>query len=253
MKLSTAQIKHLRSLKLKKYRSKYGQFLVEGDKLLREILLEDAPKPLAVYALPEWIAHLPERVQSEKIEILHPISPKTLERISLLQTPNKAIALMKIPAEKPSQFSSSGWAIYLDGLQDPGNMGTIWRIADWFGFRQIWASPDSVDFYNPKVIQASMGAFLHIPAATAAAEELEQLKPQKDFSFWGADMKGLPFGKWKAPDQGLLVIGSEGKGLSPAVRQQIQNTISIPKAPQGKAESLNAAMATAILAAHIAG
>ncbi len=251
MKLSTAQIKHLRSLKLKKYRLKYRQFLVEGDKLVREVLNEEVENLLAVYALPEWIAHLPERARAEKADMLQAVSPKMLERISLLQTPNKAIALLSIPAKRATQLPTSGWAIYLDGLQDPGNMGTIWRIADWFGFRQIWASPDSVDFYNPKVIQASMGAFLHIPASTATAEELKRLKPHENFSFWGTDMKGLPFGKWKAPSQGLLVIGSEARGLSPALRKQIQNTISIPKAPSGRAESLNAAIATAILAAHI--
>ncbi len=252
MNPSAAQIKHLRSLKLKKFREKYGQFLIEGDKIVREALAEQAHRIISIYALPEWIAHLPERAKQKNAAILHDISEKTLERISLLRSPNKAVALMKMPPPTPLHLPKGSWSIYLDGLRDPGNVGTIWRIADWFGFRQILASPDTVDFYNPKVIQASMGAFLRIPATTTAPEKLKQLKPPEKFAFWGADMNGLPFGKWNPPPHGVLVIGSEAEGISPKMRALLENTLCIPKAPHSRAESLNAAVAAAILAAKIA-
>ncbi len=251
MNISRAQIKHLRSLKLKKFREKCGEFVIEGDKLLREAL-RDRPEALtALYALPGWLQDLPPKLLQKTRAPIYELSPAELERISSLSSPNKVLASMKMPTAKAFSPPPKGWAFYLDGLRDPGNVGTIWRIADWFGFRQIIASPDTVDFYNPKVIQASMGAFLRIPTATASPKELAKLKPEKH-PIWGADMEGQPFGKWNPPPSGLLAIGSEAHGLSPQIRQLLRGSIGIPPAPHSLAESLNASVAAGILASKIA-
>jgi len=258
MNISKAQIKHLRSLKLKKFREKYGEFAIEGDKLLHEAL-RDRPESLTgIYALPSWLAAMAEKGLKKTSAPIYPITQTELERISSLSTPNQVLATVKMPPSRPFSPPTTGWAFYLDGLRDPGNLGTIWRIADWFGFRQIIASPDTVDFYNPKVIQASMGAFLRVPATTATHEELANLDKEK-CSLWGADMEGLPFGKWNPPPTGLLVIGSEAHGLSPRLRQWLQprlrqwlqGSVSIPRAPHSRAESLNASVAAGILASKV--
>ncbi len=254
MNISKAQIKHLRSLKLKKFREKYGEFVIEGDKLLREALNEQARAIRSIYALPSWLEDLPEKLLAETRASIYSVSQAELERISSLSTPNKALAILQIPPAGPFVPPAEGWSFYLDGLRDPGNVGTIWRIADWFGFRQMIVSPDTADLYNPKVIQASMGAFLRIPAVTASHEELATLK----HPLWGADMEGLPYDSpqeaeaWAPPPSGLLVIGSEARGLSPAIRSLLSGRVSIPKAPHSRAESLNASVAAGILAGKIA-
>ncbi len=257
MNISKAQIKHLRSLKLKKFREKYGEFVIEGDKLLREALSEQADAIRSIYALPAWLEGLPEKLLAKTRAAIYPVSRAELERISALSTPNKALAILQIPPARPFVPPAEGWSFYLDGLRDPGNVGTIWRIADWFGFRQMIISPDTADLYNLKVIQASMGAFLRIPTAIASCEELSALDRNKH-PLWGADMEGLPYDSpqktdaWLPPPSGLLVIGSEARGLSPSIRSLLSGCVSVPKAPHSRAESLNASVAAGILAGRIA-
>lgn len=182
---------------------------------------------------------------------MHAIDERTLRKISALVTPQSGLALARIPDPAPSSRAVTGCCFYLDGLQDPGNVGAIWRIADWFGMPALYCSPDCADPYAPKTVQASMGAVFRVPAVEITAQELLGANP--DIPFWGADMDGLDFfsiSDWPIPS--LLAIGNEGRGLSAGVRALLSARVCIPRSPRGGAESLNAAVAAGIFAAGIA-
>lgn len=253
MAISQSTIKLLKALHLKKYRQKYNNFIAEGDKIVGELLKQSAYKIKAVYALDDWIVENESLLQSSGV-VYEAINDKTLKSISQLKTPNKVLTLVEMPAHKTTDTSlltqelNGNWAIFLDGLQDPGNVGTILRIADWFAIPHVLAGPGTVDIYNSKVLQASMGAFLRVKWSTVDYEQLASLS--KDIPLYAADMGGDNVFDIETPNTAMLAIGNEGKGLSSYIRSLGPQILSI-HSPNGGAESLNAAIATGILCAAI--
>lgn len=220
--------------------------MVEGDKMARELLLQSNFHVDEVYALASWAEdhQLWDRLPQSKVTI---VSEAELHQISTLTTPNQVLAVVDQPEVLWKEQTWSDWVLYLDGIQDPGNMGSILRIADWFGLHPLFCSPTTVEVYNPKVVQASMGAFLRVPVTEVALEEIANF--QSDRAIWGADLSGQNAFSASWPDKGILVIGSEGTGLQVHTKSHLHEKVTIPKGKEGGAESLNAAVATGILCA----
>ncbi|MFN0212711.1 MAG: RNA methyltransferase [Saprospiraceae bacterium] len=245
--ISHAQVKHLRSLGIKKYRQQCNQFIVEGEKMVIELLGQNQIPPIAIFAIQPWIDGN-SRMLKPFAKNIFSVTQAELEKISTLSTPNKVLALADIPIVNCDfDLAAKHLCFYLDGIQDPGNMGSILRIADWFGFPAVYCSPDCVDVFSPKVVQASMGAILRVRSWEIDLSELLEEMPH--LSVAGAVLDGLNVFKSELPQQGLLVIGNEGRGLSPKTNSLLTHRISIPKHAEGRAESLNAAVAAGILAA----
>ncbi len=251
MALSKAQIKFLQSLKVKKYRQRYNKFAVEGEKIASE-LLASAPREVeAVYALPEWI-RANQALLAAAGRPVEPVSEEELGKISSLHTPNRVylLASMQPPAPQPVRVEN-GLSLFLDGIQDPGNFGTILRIADWFGLAAVFCAPHCVEWANPKVIQSSMGSFLRTPAEYLSFEALVARYP--DLPVWGASMEGQSVYQAPVSSRALIVIGSESQGVSPEVAAGVNSWIGIPRQQGSGSESLNAAVATGIICAVLRG
>lgn len=236
--LSKNELKYIQSLCQKKQRTSERLFLAEGTKLVAELL--EAGYPIKnIYALESWAAPLPDLPITR-------ISPIELEKISTLQTPNQVVVVAEQREPTGEPVLKNKLTLVLDGIQDPGNLGTIIRIADWFGIDQIIASNDTVELYNPKVIQATMGSFLRVKIWY---RELEELLTTINVPVYGALLNGTSMYATKPPKEALLVIGNESKGIRENILPYIKHAITIPRT--GKAESLNAAVATGILLAHL--
>ncbi len=244
--LSAARQKFIASLQVKKYRHEERCFIVEGEKMLAELMAQTRLKVLDVYGLPEWaeangaaLVPFASRFQA--------VTEAELKKISTLTTPNKALAIVAMPNAQPDwESAAQGFSFYLDDLQDPGNLGAILRIADWFGFRAVFCSPATVDVFNPKVVQAGMGAFLRVPAFEMALPDV--LTHLSGLPVLGAVMAGENALTAHFPQQGILAIGNEGRGISPETDTLLTRRLTIPRAPSGGAESLNASVAAGILA-----
>lgn len=243
--LSKNKIKYITALQKKKFRSELQCFLVEGDKIVRELAAFPQWEVECILALPEWLKQHQDLFAGRKIEFI-PITPEELHKISALQTPNQVLAIVKMLPEFVWQRDfSADLALYLDGIQDPGNLGTILRIADWFGILQVFLSPDCVEVYNPKVIQATMGSFLRIKTAIVELPELSAKVP--GLTTYGALLSGENVFQIQIQHPALLIIGNEGKGIREEYISLIDRAISIPRHADGGAESLNAAVATGII------
>jgi RNA methyltransferase, TrmH family len=252
--LSNLQIKFIRSLQQKKYRKLHSSFVAEGDKIVGELL--KGPFTINhICALEPWLdAHqheIPGSVQTTTV------SPATLSRISGLTTANQVLAVAQIPDEQslPDAFSVKGLCLYLDDIQDPGNLGTIIRTADWFGVRQIFCSSGTADMFNPKVIQASMGSFCRVKIT---CEELGVVlgKTTNKPAVYGASLKGNDLFDTSYTQDAIVVIGNESRGISAATARCIDKFIRIPGIAERRdqpsntgAESLNASVAAAIIMA----
>lgn len=221
-------LKLIRSLHQKKYRLRHGLFVAEGEKVVRE-LAASGMEVHAVYS-----------TDPEVYPGATPISETDLKRISALVQPNKVLGVFRIPDAGAPEWN--GWVLALDGVRDPGNLGTLIRLADWFGIREVVCSPDTVDCYNPKVLQATMGSLARVRVYYAS---LEELLPGCGLPAYGASMEGRPAAETSLPSQGVLVLGSESHGISSGVRAILKETVSVPAI--GQAESLNVATAGAIL------
>ncbi|MEL7118261.1 MAG: RNA methyltransferase [Bacteroidota bacterium] len=223
------------------------QFICEGDKIVKELLQNPSYNIDFICALPTWLQKNDALIPSTLLNVLE-VNGKILKKISNLKTPNDVLAVVDIPENAlDSQLIDKQPCLYLDALQDPGNLGTILRIADWFGIPYLFLSSNTVEIYNPKVIQASMGAFLRVKTKIIEIEELKQLFPNK--AILGADMGGENIFQADLPKDAIVVIGNEGNGISENNRQWLDQIISIPKGNNGGAESLNAAVATGIISA----
>ncbi len=233
--LSANKIKWIRSLQQKKFRDELGLFVIEGEKLVSEAL---TICPSAI----ELIIHT-DRFSSEfrsDIETIK-VSENDLKRVSSLQHPQGCLAVLK-KNEKEEISKQSGLILVLDSIQDPGNMGTILRIADWFGIKQVVSSPATVDCYNPKVVQASMGAVLRIAIHYTPLEEwLRKLT----VPIYGALLEGKNIYKESLPNEAVIIMGNEGNGISEQVKSFITHPVTIPSF--GGSESLNVAVATGII------
>lgn len=233
----------------KKYRQKYRKFLVEGEKMVAELLHQKNLGIHAIFGLERWAKDNAARLQPHYAHFFD-VSEGELKKISALITPNSVLAVADMPDKAPDlQLPNSKPCFYLDGLQDPGNLGAILRIADWFGFPAVFCSTDTVDAYSPKVVQASMGAILRVK--TMEINLLDLVKQCPDAPISGAFMDGDSIFEQSLPARGLIVIGNEGKGIRPETEALLTRRISIPRHEEGGAESLNAAIAAGILAAWV--
>jgi RNA methyltransferase, TrmH family len=236
------QVKYIQSLGQKKWRDEENCFIAEGPKLVKE--LSDAPncRIIQIYALKEWIDNA--RTNAEVTEV----SMDELQKISQLTTPNQVLAIAeKIKWEKDAVMNGN-ISLALDGIQDPGNMGTIMRLADWFGIENIFCSNDSADIYNPKVVQASMGSITRV--RVEYLDLLPLLKKNNDVRIYATVLNGKDITKMEKIEEGIIVIGNESKGISDDILELSNVQITIPK--KGRAESLNAAVATGIILSHLA-
>lgn len=231
--LSKSQIKLITSLKQKKQRRQHGFFVVEGVKTIKELLQSH----LVLHAL-----YTTETFNIDaKNEVL--ISEADLKRISFLTTPNTALAIFKIP--RPQPIETNGLIVALDAVRDPGNLGTIIRLCDWFGVKNLVCSNETVDCFNPKVVQATMGSITRVNISYV---DLVDFLKSTNLPVFGAFMEGENVYKSKLPEQGVLVMGNEANGISKDVEAAITEKISIPRFGHLQAtESLNVATATAIL------
>ncbi|RPD40842.1 TrmH family RNA methyltransferase [Chitinophaga barathri] len=243
--LSKAQIKYIVSLQHKKYRQKFGQFVAEGDKIVQE-LLQDHRDVKAVFATREWLLDHRELAESAAAVDIQEVEPAVLKQLSSLSTPNQALALVNIPKAPPLQMEGAV-TLALETIQDPGNMGTIIRIADWFGIRQIVCSPDSVDAYNAKTIQATMGSIMRVPVIVQDIPALLDKFPK--VASYAATLHGDNIIHTKTIREGIILVGNESRGLSEEVLKRSSHHITIPRT--GHAESLNAAVATGIICGRL--
>lgn len=233
------QIKNIKDLSRKSIRVAESKFVVEGEKLVKE-MLQSRVEFVEIFALESWAELHPEITVTI-------ISEKDLERISQLRSPNKVLAVVHMFEDEVTDDVGNGLTIFLDRINDPGNLGTIIRMADWFGVNKIVCTDQSVDVYNSKVIQSSMGSVFRVPVFYQDAQTyLESYKAQfPENPILGAAMTGDELGKVAMPTNGLLIMGSESHGIDAEIEKQITQFVTIPR--MGFAESLNVAVATGII------
>jgi TrmH family RNA methyltransferase len=248
MLITKSQVKYIQSLAHKKFRDAEGVFVVEGPKVTLELLSASRLRVRQVYAVKEWIGALPQELGERlKAGPLVEVGEAELERLSALATPNQVVAVF----EKPS-FSDPVWTagvhLVLDSIQDPGNLGTIVRLADWFGISAIVASPDSADVFNSKAVQSTMGSIARVHVCY---QDPVPLLYQAGLPVYAALLEGESVYGLGPIRQGFIVIGNESRGIGPALLGVATRRITIPRI--GAAESLNAAVATGIILSHLVG
>lgn len=250
--LGKAKAKYIQSLGQKKHRDEEGLFIAEGPKIVTD-LLQSAPGYIKdVYAVKEW---LKENKDHPQRKIFTEIDDDELEKLSQLKTPNQVVAVVKKFAFEKDIAVKGKISLVLDTIQDPGNLGTIIRIADWFGVSQVICSNDCADVYNPKVVQATMGS---IGRVKVFYTDLKEWLKQQDVRIYAAMLEGKDVSKMNVLSEGLIIIGNESKGISEEILVLVNEKITIPKKAglndsvgQGKAESLNAAVAVGIILSRL--
>ena len=240
--LSKNKIKYIHSLDQKKYRKEENAFLAEGKKLVGD--LKGHFHCLLVLGTTEWLKENPNFKADEIIEV----SREELSRASLLKTPKDVLAVYELPTYQfEIESIRKELCLALDDVQDPGNLGTIIRIADWFGIKHIFCSHGTVDAFNPKTVQATMGALARIQLHYCDLNEL--IDSLNGTPIFGTFLDGTNMYKEELSSYGLIVMGNEGNGISTQIAQKINRKILIPNYPEGceTSESLNVAVATAIV------
>ena len=231
--VSNSQTKLITSLGQKKYRDKMGLFVAEGPKVISE-LLEEGLKL-------KWLFTTESSKAPSETHFL--VTEAELKKISFLKTANSSTAVFEIPEK--ADYEDLGLIVALDAVRDPGNLGTIIRLCDWFGVQQLICSEDTVDCYNPKVVQASMGSLARVQIHYLS---LPQFLDETKFPIYGGFMDGTSIYSDDFPNDGIIVMGNEANGISSEISQKISHRISIPRfGKTQKTESLNVATATAIL------
>lgn len=242
--LGKSQVKYIQSLGHKKVRDEEGVFIAEGPKIVTELLESAALEISELFALPDWInAHGTSIAEIKTTEI----NESELAKISQLSTPNKVVAIIKKFVSNKDIPTKATLSLLLDTIQDPGNLGTIIRIADWFGIKQIICSKTCADIYNPKTVQSTMGSIARV--GVVYTDLVEWLAPHKDVPVYAAALEGKDVRTMKKITEGLIVIGNESKGISDEIFALVDIKVTIPRI--GKAESLNAAVATGIILSHL--
>ena len=237
-------VKYIQSLGQKKFRDEEGLFMAEGPKIIQELSGADNVIIKNLYALPEWAEDNKQLTATTPVTI---ITEMELGKISQLKTPNKVLAVLHQFDRPIEMISKNNITLVLDGIQDPGNLGTIIRIADWFGVTQIICSNDMADMYNTKVVQSTMGSIARVKMMYTQPEEW--LSNQNDISIYATTLDGKPIQQTTKIREGIIVFGNESKGISPEVLNYCTDKITIPK--KGKAESLNAGVAAGIVLSHL--
>ena len=238
------QVKYIQSLGQKKSRDIENRFIAEGPKLVNELLTAENCRIVQLLALKEWINENPNA--SDRTEV-NEVSDAELEKVSQLTTPNQVLAVIEKIQWKNDPEIKGNILLALDTIQDPGNMGTIIRLADWFGIKNIFCSTECADVYSPKVVQASMGSISRV--RVEYTDILSWLKENNDVGIYAAVLDGRDITKMEKISEGIIVIGNESKGINPEMLRLANVQITIPG--KGKAESLNAAVATGIILSHL--
>ena len=246
IKISKARIKMIKSLEMRKYRLQHNAFVAEGPKLVGELLPYSAP--LYVAATHEWLeANRPLLKGAKEVD---KVSQEELERASLLKTPQSVLAVFPIPQRELDLPSlQDKLVLALDNVQDPGNLGTILRIADWFGIHHVLCNEGSADVFNPKCVQACMGALARVEVHYC---DLPQVLEEAKMPVYGTFLDGTDIYKEALSRNGIIVMGNEGNGISKEVGRHVNRRLYVPNFPIGSAttESLNVAVATGIVCAE---
>ena len=237
--LTKQTVKFTKSLQNKKFRRLYKQFIIEGEKTVLEVLDSDVSiqKLLVTAYFKNKYATELKRFST----IIEVAGDTELNDIGSLQSNDSAIAICAIKDEEIPASVSKEWVIVLDNINDPGNLGTIIRIADWYGIKKIVCSEDTADLYNPKVINSSKGSFLRV---SLSYTDLPTFLKEQKVAIYGADLHGENIHKAAFSDEGILVMGNEAHGISAEVKKLLSHSLTIPRF--GMAESLNVGIATAI-------
>lgn len=245
--ISKSTIKLIKSLAHKKFRSKENLFLVEGDKNVTEVL-NSKYTVNKLFATDSFLSN--NTKEYKKANSFLRVDYADIKRASLLKTPQNCLAICTLPQQpdRPKQLENN-LSIYLDDIQDPGNLGTIIRICDWFKIEHLFFSPKTVDMYNPKVIQASMGSFCRVQTWNTTFAFIEKLAQSSQTPIFGAFLDGKNIYKENLPQKAILVMGNEGNGIQKEIANKISNKIKIPEFSGGNntAESLNVSVATAVI------
>ncbi len=244
--LVKSQVKYIKCFGHKKFRDQEGAFAAEGKKLVAELLSASNIEPLQLFAEAAWIRENQELLKRSAVPVTE-LKETELERISSLTTPNQVLAVFRKPVFEPIRPQGK-ISLLLDGIQDPGNMGTIIRTADWFGLQYIICSEDCADAFNPKVIQSTMGSIGRVQVIHTSLSAFLKMHPTIAVyatALTGADVLGM-----NRLQEAFIIIGNESKGIDEALLKDLKyQRITIPG--KGKAESLNAAVATGIVLAHL--
>lgn len=250
--LTHAQSKCIRSLAQKKFRQEKGLFVVEGEKMVIEALASSYTVREVYCIRTACCEDIPSLSEQKKIKTVM-LSDEQMSRISSFNTPSPALALVCLPPASPLPPPRKD-ALYLalDGIRDPGNMGTILRLADWFGIEALLLSEDCAELYNPKTVQATMGAIFRVPAFYADLCRLFRSAPWSDLDIYGTTLDGENLYTGQLSARGIIVMGNESHGISPQLLPCLHRRLYIPPFPPGtpRSESLNVAVATAITCAE---
>ncbi len=243
--LRKTMIKYIKSLSHKKFRDEQGEFIAEGPKVVPELLHSDKFKCKIICGVQSWMDDNAALLKNISEENKIKIPQSDLERISLLQTPNKVLAVFYKKENAISDLKHN-FSLMLDEIQDPGNLGTIIRTADWFGIQNIICSSECADCYNPKVVQATMGSLSRINIIYTELEKFININI--DIPVYAATLGGKNLSSFKIKE-GIILIGNESKGVSQNLLKHVTGQVTIPK--YGEAESLNAAVACGIILSHL--
>ncbi|MFT7032542.1 MAG: TrmH family RNA methyltransferase [Cyclobacteriaceae bacterium] len=241
--ITNKDVKFIKSLQLKKYRNRENAFVVEGEKNVLELLKSNLE--ISQLYLTAHFQEKHEDILKMSVTSFESTTEKELVKAGSYQTNQAGLAVVNIP-KSPSVNIQNGLFLAFDNVQDPGNLGTIIRIADWYGFKEIICSKDSVDVYNPKTISATMGSFTRI---SVHYEDLGSLISQSKVPVYGAVLDGESIHETSIEDHGILLFGNESQGISEALKKSITHNIKIPG--YGQAESLNVAIATAVVCDNV--
>ena len=239
--------KYIQSLSHKKFRDEEGSFIAEGPKLVEEFLTTKKFDCEIVVAENDWLTEHKKLLETQDPETVYVVEAHRLESLTLLKTPNKVLAVFKQPAMEDECILNGKITLMLDDLQDPGNMGTIIRIADWFGIDQIVCSKNSVECFNPKVVQSTMGSLARVDIFYT--DLIPFIKKNKSIPVYSAALDGKSIFTMEKIKEGIIVIGNESKGIHEELFDLSTHKITIPRI--GRAESLNAAVAAGIIVSHI--
>jgi len=225
MKITNADIRMARSLREKKFRDEAGLFVVEGEKMVSEVLSSG--------------------LEVEKLWRKDEIGENAMSRISAFSTPSPVLAVVRIP-ERVCQSEPDGLCLALDSVRDPGNMGTIIRMSEWFGIDSLFLSPDCVDIYNPKVIQATMGAIFRLKIYVEDVPSVCRRFRRAGLEVCGTFLDGSDIYSQNLPHNALIIMGNESNGICPETEKEVSRRLFIPSFGNSRSESLNVAVATAV-------
>ena len=245
--LSKNQIKLICSLQKKKFRDQHQLFIAEGYKLVADLLNSKLEAKQIIHTKQANTSIFSKH--KGKFDLIE-CEPSDIKKISNLKTPSDVIGIFKIPnSEYTNQDISDSLSILLDDVQDPGNLGTIVRIADWFGIQHIFCSKNTVDLYNPKVIQATMGAIARVKVIYTDLPQLVNDFVSPNFAVYGTFLEGETLYKSELSSKGFIIMGNEGKGISPELKPRVSKKLFIPNFPsdQPTSESLNVSVACSIV------